>query len=263
MTQKGGEAPGLPSFFKENPWLDILAQRGAEPEPDFVSSSMPSSLTAREAAPIIETEPAASSPATPVVSFPRELVVRLKMSPELVKAIREFKEAIIMALSVSQHQATIVPIYIPISVAQMASQAPPQAPGHASAEASGKVVCPKCGRPGKLYEHRRGKRTYVLVLHGRQKCYLGPADKVKVKWPSLAERALLHNAPQHWAGILSPGDLRPSPLVWSTALPPEWAPLAKRWCPGRDSNPGPAAREAAMLPDYTTGAREGVRYGLK
>ena len=161
MAQRDGRTPELPSFFEGNPWLDILAQRGAEPEPDFAASSIPSSPTARETTPIIETEPVASSSATPVVSFPRELVVRLEMSPELVKAIKELKEAIIMALSVSQRQVTVVPIYIPISVAQMIPQTPLQASNHAivaraPTQTPGEVICPKCGRPGKLYEMRRG-----------------------------------------------------------------------------------------------------------
>jgi len=30
-----------------------------------------------------------------------------------------------------------------------------------------------------------------LVLHGCQRCYLGPAGKVKAKWPYLAERSLV------------------------------------------------------------------------
>ena len=152
-----------------------------------------------------------------------------------------------MALSVSQRQATIVPIYIPISVAQTAPQIPPQALGHAPAETSGEVTCPKCGRPGKLYEYRRGQRAYVYVLHGRSKCSLGPADRVKVKWPSLAERVLLHNAPQERAGILSPQDPRPSPLLWSTAPQLERAFLARRWSPGRDLNPGPLPYQGSAL----------------
>ena len=141
----------MPSFFEGNPWLDILAQRGTEPEPDFVASSMLSSLTAREAMPIIETEPVASSPATPIMNSPRELIVRLEVPPELVE-----------------------------------------------------VICPKCGRLGKLYEMRRGGRTYILVLHGRQKCYLGPVDEVKVNWPSLAERGLLNNAQHEQARVPLP-----------------------------------------------------------
>ncbi len=145
-------------------------------------------------------------PATlPAADFLRELVMRLKVPSKLIEA-KGLKEAIIMALSVSQRQATIVPIYIPISVAQMAPQVPPRAPDHAPAKASGEVICPKCGRLGKLYKYRRGRRAYVYVLHGRSKCSLGPADKVKVNWPSLPEGALLHNAPQERAGILSPQD---------------------------------------------------------
>jgi len=168
MARRGEKNASLPSFFQDNPWLNILAQRGAEPTPDFVASEAPSASAVKRTTPVIEPEPIASSPATtpPPASFPRELVVRLKMPSELVEAIKELKEAIIMALSVSQRQATIVPIYIPISVAQMAPQMPPQAPGHASAETSGEVICPKCGRPGKLYEYRRGRRSYVYMLHG-------------------------------------------------------------------------------------------------
>jgi len=191
---------------------------------------------ASRATPVIEPEPIASSPTRPPAeSLPRELVVRLEVPPELIEAIRELKEAIIMALSVSQRQATIVPIYIPISVAQMAPQVLPQAPNYAPAEPTGEIICPKCGRPGRLYEYRRGKRAYVLVLHGRQKCYLGPADVVKVKWPHLAERALLNNAQHGRAGILSPPDLRLSPQVLSSAQQPEWAFL---WRRGGDLNPG-------------------------
>jgi len=38
MARRSGENTGLPSFFQNNPWLGILAQRGAEPTPDFVAS---------------------------------------------------------------------------------------------------------------------------------------------------------------------------------------------------------------------------------
>ena len=152
-----------------------------------------------------------------------------------------------MALSVSQRQATIVPIYIPISVAQMAPQAPPQAPGHASAETSGEVVCPKCGRPGRLYEYRRGRRAYIYVLHGRSKCSLGPADVVKVEWPSLAERALLNNAQRGRARILSPPDLRPSSQVLSSAQQLERAFLAKRVVRPPGFEPGSPAWKAGVL----------------
>ena len=236
MARRSREGSSLPSFLQDNPWLDILAQRGVEPSPDFAASGTPSGPKVSRAKPVIEPEPMACSPtATPTAvpppaSFPGELVVRLEVPSELLEAIRELKEAIIMALSVSQRQATIVPIYIPISVAQMAPQAPPQAPSHVPAE----VICPKCGRPGRLYEHRRGGRTYVFVLHGRQKCYLGPADRVKVKWPSLAERALLNNAQHGRAGILSPPGHRASSWVLSSAQPlnlPQRAFLLLPGCP--------------------------------
>ena len=119
MTRRGEENVGLPSFFQDNPWLDILAQRGAELTPDFVVSQASSAPAVNGAMPVIGPEPIASSPSMPpVAGFPKELVVRLEASPELLEAIKELKEAIIMALSVSQRQATIVPIYIPISVAQ-------------------------------------------------------------------------------------------------------------------------------------------------
>ena len=41
MARRGQEKVGLPSFFQDNPWLDTLAQRGAEPTPDFVASEAP------------------------------------------------------------------------------------------------------------------------------------------------------------------------------------------------------------------------------
>jgi len=182
--------------------------REAEPELDFVALRASSAPAISRATPVTGPEPVASSPITPsAAGFPRELVVRLEVPTELIDAIRELEEA------------TIVPIYIPISVAQMAPQVPLQAPNHAPARATGEVICPKCGRPGKLYEYRRGRRSYVYVLHGRSKCSLGPADRVKVKRPSLAERALLHNAPRRRAGIPSLRELRPSPLAWSSVPP--------------------------------------------
>ena len=102
MARRGEENPALPSFFQDNPWLDILARRGAEPSPDFTVSEASSAPTVSEATPVIEPGPIVSSPATPsAAGFPGELVVRLKMPPELIKTIRELKEAIIMALSVS------------------------------------------------------------------------------------------------------------------------------------------------------------------
>ena len=107
-------------------------------------------------------------------------MVRLEVSPELIEAIRGLKEAIITALSVSQRQATIIPIYIPISVAQMVPRELPKASDHAPVRATGEVICPKCGRPGKPYEYRRGRRGCIHVLHGRSKYSLSPADRVKV-----------------------------------------------------------------------------------
>ena len=187
MARGSEENTGLPSFFQDNSWLDILAQRGVGPAPDFVASGASSAPAVGWAMPVFEPEPIASSPTTTPTAtpagFPRELVVRLEMPSELLEAIKELKEAIIMALSVSQRQATIVPIYIPISVAQMAPQVLPQA-SHAPTETSGETICPKCGRPGRLYEHRKGRRTYIYMLHGGSKCYLGPADVVKVSRPS-------------------------------------------------------------------------------
>ena len=185
MTRRSEESSGLPSFFQDNPWLDILAQRGVEPSPDFTASEASSAPTVKRAKPAIEPEPIVSSPTTPAADFPRELVVRLEVPSELVEAIKELKDTIIMALSVSQRQATIVPIYIPISVAQMIPRAPLQASN--STEAAGEVLCPKCGRPGRLYEFVKRGRAYICVLHGRSRCYLGPADRVKEKWPFLLQ----------------------------------------------------------------------------
>ena len=195
MARRGEESAGLPSFFQDNPWLDILAQRGMEPSPDFVVSQMSSLPTVSKATPSIEPEPIAnkrgldllanSSITPPTINVPKELIVRLDVPPELIKAVRELKEVITMALSMSQRQATIVPIYIPISVAQMAPQA---IAAKAPEQTPGEVVCPKCGRPGKLTKARRGKRAYVLVLHKCQKCYLGPEEKVREKWPHLFQR---------------------------------------------------------------------------
>ena len=199
MARRGEENAGLPSFFQDNPWLDILAQRGVEPSPDyFVASQASSAPTVNRTTSPIELEPIVSSSTTPpAVSLPRGLIVRLKVSSELIKAVRELKEAIIMALSVSQRQATIVPIYIPISVAQLTPQV-----AHTSILAHGLegngLICPRCGRPGKLIRARKGRRTYILVLHGRQKCYLGPLDKVREKCPQLLERGLVESAQHLW-----------------------------------------------------------------
>jgi len=233
MARGSEENTGLPSFFQDNSWLDILAQRGVGPAPDFVASGASSAPAVGWAMPVFEPEPIASSPTTTPTAtpagFPRELVVRLEMPSELLEAIKELKEAIIMALSVSQRQATIVPVYIPICVAQMAPQVLPQA-SHAPTETSGETICPKCGRPGRLYEHRKGRRTYIYMLHGGSKCYLGPTDRVKVMQPSLAERALLNNAQQHQAGILS--------------LQAPWP--SKPQVPG--SSPGGPARRRGLSP---------------
>ena len=96
MARRAGEETGLPSFFRDNPWLDILAQRGAEPSPDSVASEASSVPTTSKAMPSTEPEHIVSSPVTPpTIGFSRELVVRLEVSSELIKAIRELKEAII------------------------------------------------------------------------------------------------------------------------------------------------------------------------
>ena len=186
MTRRSEESSNLPSFFQDNPWLDILSQRGAEFSSDVMASQASSSLTVSKAMPSIEPELIANSPTTPpTVSFPGELVVRLEVSSELVEAIRELKEAIIMALFMSQRQATIVPIYIPISLTQLSNA---QQIGQ-RAQVPGEIICPKCGQPGRLYRFSRRGRTYILVLHGQRRCYLGPESKVKAKWPSLVEQA--------------------------------------------------------------------------
>ena len=273
MARRDEEKAGLPSFFQDNLWLDVLARRGAEPSPDFVASRTSSTPAVGGVTPVIEPEPIANSSTTTSLAtgFSRELVVRLKVPSELIEAIRELKEAVIMALSMSQRQATIVPIYIPISVAQMAPQArasvsssesvpPPYlapcprhfpSPSDSGREteprASGEVLCPKCGRLGRLYEHKRGRRTYIFVLHGRQKCYLGPADVVKVKWPSLVERSLLDNAQYGRARILSPPGLRPSSQVLSSAQQLERAFLAKRVVRPPGFEPGSPAWKAGVL----------------
>ena len=205
MPQRGGEELSLPSFFQDNPWLNILAQRGTELSSDFVISQASSTPVVSRTTPSIEPEFISNLPATsPTVSFPRKLIImiRLEVPSELVKAIRELKEAIIAALSVNQRQATIVPIYIPISVAQLAPQAIHASIPVQSLEEDG-LICPKCGRPGKLIKSRKGRRTYILVLHGRQKCYLGPLDKVREKWPHLLERCLVESAQHLWPLKLS------------------------------------------------------------
>ena len=233
MARRSEEESGLPSFFQDNPWLDILAQRGVKPSLNFTASEMSSAPMVNRAKPTIEPEPIASQPTTSAVSFSREFVVRLEVPPELVEAIRELKEAIIMALSMSQRQATIVPIYIPISVSQVVSPVVSRALGHATtaeapARTSDEVICPKCGRFGKLVRNRRGRRTYILVLHNRQTCYLGPEDVVKVKWPSLAERSLLEIARHQRAEKLSPRGRRPDDLCLAGCQTPERLPLAER-----------------------------------
>ena len=202
MARRSEENAGLPSFFQDNPWLDILARRGVEPLPNFVTSEMSSAPTVNRATPAIEPEPIASPPTTPAAGFPRELVVRLEVPSELIEAVRELKEAIIMALSMSQRQATIIPIYIPVSVAQLTPQATYALTPAQGLEGDG-LICPKCGRPGKLSRARKGMRTYILVLHGRQKCYLGPEEKVREKWPQLFERCLVESAQHSWAEKLS------------------------------------------------------------
>ena len=210
MARRNREGSSLPSFFQDNPWLDILAQRGVEPSPDFTASEMPSAPTVNRAKPAIESEPITSSPATPpAISLPRELVVRLEVPSEFIEAIRELKEAIIMALSVGQRQATIIPIYVPISVAQTAPQTSYRVPSYVTTariptRALNEALCPKCGKSGKLYRYRKGGRIYILILHGRRRCYLGPEDVVKVKWPSLAEKCMANDVQGGQDGILSP-----------------------------------------------------------
>ena len=40
--------------------------------------------------------------------------------------------------------------------------------------------CPRCGKEFYRYWFAwRGKRIYVYALHGRKKCYLGPADRYR------------------------------------------------------------------------------------
>mgnify|MGYP007013803631 CR=1 FL=1 len=203
LARRSEERSGLPSFFQDNPWLDILAQRGTEPSPDFVVSQASPTPVVSRTTPSIEPETITSSPVTPpAISFPREFVVRLEMPSELIKAIRELKEVVVMALSMSQRQATIVPIYIPINVAQLAPQATHALIPTRGLEGNG-LICPKCGRPGKLIKVRKGKRTYFLVLHRRQKCYLGPEEKIREKWPQLLERSLVESAQRLWSLRLS------------------------------------------------------------
>ena len=269
MARRGEENAGLPSFFQDNPWLDILAQRGAEPAPDFVASEAPSTPAVSRATPVIEPEPIASSPtttptATPLqASFPRELVVRLKVPPEFVEAIRELKEAIIMALSVSQRQTTVIPIHIPISVAQVAPQFA-QAPVLAQDIKGIGLLCPKCGRPGRLIRSRRGRRTYILVLHGRQKCYLGPEEKVREKWPQLLERSLVESAQHLRALNSSPGDLWAANPVLPACQTRGWASFGERvvdrpgFEPGTSAMPTRRSTRLIYRPTVSLGPRGGL-----
>ena len=246
MARRGEENAGLPSFFQDNPWLNILAQRGAEPTPDFVASEAPFATAVSGATPVIELEPIASSPTTtptatpPPASFPREFVVRLEASPELLEAIKVLREAIIMALSVSQRQTTVIPVHIPISVAQVAPQFA-QAPVLAQSIEGNGLPCPKCGRPGKLVRSRRGRRTYILVLHGRQKCYLGPEEKVREKWPQLLERSLVESAQHSRALNSSPGGLWAANPVLPVCQTRSWASFERRVVDRPGFEPGTSA----------------------
>jgi len=223
LARRGEEKPGLPGFFQDNPWLDILAQRGTEPTPDFVASRASSAPTVNGVTPVIEPEPVASSPATsPAVSIPRELVVKLEVPSELVMAIKELKEAIIMALSISQRQTTIIPIYIPISLTQLSNARQIRQ----RTQVPGEIICPKCGQPGRLYRFSRRRRTYILVLHEQRRCYLGPESKVKAKWPSLVEWASDRAA----GGCLGLSLGRWWSRVQIPAAPPPPAQSEMKWC---------------------------------
>ena len=264
MGQRSEENPGLPSFFQDNPWLDILAQRGTELTPDFVASEASSAPAIDEATPIIEPEPVASSLATPpAVGFPKELVVRLEASPELLEAIKELREAIIMALSVSQRQTTVIPIHIPISVAQVAPQFA-QAPVLAQSIEGNGLLCPKCGRPGRLVRSRRGRRTYILVLHGRQKCYLGPEEKVREKWPQLLERGLVESAQHSRALNFSPGGLWAANPVLPACQTRDWASFGERvvdrpgFEPGTSAMPTRRSTRLIYRPTVSLGPRGGL-----
>ena len=82
-----------------------------------------------------------------------------------------------MTLSASQRRATMIPIYTPMSMAQVAPQTVQASTPTQRLEENG-LVCPRCGA-GRLIKARKGMRAYLLVLHGRQKCYLYPLDKVR------------------------------------------------------------------------------------
>ena len=265
MTRRGEENTGLPSFFQDNPWLDILAQRGAEPTPDFVASGAPSAPAVSGATSVTEPEPIASSPTTTplVASFPKELVVRLEAPPELLEAIKELREAIIMALSVSQRQTTVIPIHIPISVAQVAPQFA-QAPVLAQSIEGNGLLCPKCGRPGRLVRSRRGRRTYILVLHGRQKCYLGPEEKVREKWPQLLEQGLVESAQHSRVLNSSPGGLWAASPVLPVCQTRDWASFERRvvdrpgFEPGTSAMPTRRSTRLIYRPTVSLGPRGGL-----
>ena len=183
----------LPSFLKDNPWVDILSQRGSEAEPSYVGglsqpegespsvlegSSGPAGVSEPSwvpAEPPTGASPASCQPRQPDVDA-RALLTELR---QLLQSFRVQQTSIVQQPS-QQPTVIVIPVYLPAPSFYPAPHAAVPEPAKASKQL---VLCPKCGRYGTPQVHRKtkGGRTYAYmeIYHGKgDSCYIGPVPQV-------------------------------------------------------------------------------------
>ena len=140
------EAPsGLPSFMRDNPWLEILSRRGSEPEP------VACQVNGQE---LGTQEGLAASAPQPCPSTDMD-------AGEVLREVRQLLQSFKVQTSVqSQPTVIVIPVYVPVPGLYPLPYAAGSKP---SGEASKRMVlCPKCGRYGRPRIHRK---TVVTDCH--------------------------------------------------------------------------------------------------
>ena len=154
------EAPsGLPSFMRDNPWLEILSRRGSEPGP--VAVGLPPAVDAQEE----------------LASAPQPCPSTDTDAGEVLREVRQLLQSFRVQTNVqSQPTVIVIPVYVPVpGFYPVPYAAGPEPAGEASKRM---VLCPKCGKYGTVHVNSVKGRRYLHVRHaGRNSCYIGPADK--------------------------------------------------------------------------------------
>ena len=199
----------LPSFLQDNPWVDILSQRGNEHEP-FSAHSAPQPEEKR-----LKPTP---QPRPPTDTSVKELLTELK---QLLQSFR-IQQTVVQP---SQPTVIVIPIYIPLLPGMLY---PPASSEPVKEGSKQLVLCPKCGRYGtiNICTSRRGgkERRYIYIYHGNgERCYVGGAHQIDELLMNFDERGRPHEK-AHFELL-----------------------FGKAWSLGRDLNPGPPPYQGGAL----------------